>query len=97
LQKKYAAEGLVIVGVSVDNGPAVVKKFIKEYGVNYPIVMGDDAVQRAFGGLDAYPTTFIIDRDGMIQDRQRGAIATEEFEKRLLVYLRKQKGPAITP
>jgi thiol-disulfide isomerase/thioredoxin len=40
LQKKYAADGLVFVGVSVDeDGPEVVKKFIKDHGINYTIVM----------------------------------------------------------
>jgi thiol-disulfide isomerase/thioredoxin len=88
LQKKYAGDGLVIVGVSLDNGSAVVKKFVKQYGVDYPVVMGDDAVQKAFGGVDAYPMTFIIDREGMIRERQRGAVGTEEFERKLLAVLK---------
>jgi len=88
LQKKFAADGLVIVGVSGDRSTEAVKRFIKRYGVGYPIVMADDKIQDSFGGVDAYPTTFIIDRDGMIRDRHRGFLATAEFERRILPFLR---------
>src|ERR1022692_4620584 len=64
LQKKYAADGLVFVGVSVDDGPEVVRKLIKEHAINYTIVMADDAVVNAFAPIDGYPTTFIIDPTG---------------------------------
>ena len=41
LQKKYAAEGLVFVGVSVDeDGPEVVKKFIETLGLDLPEARG---------------------------------------------------------
>jgi peroxiredoxin len=92
LQKKYAADGLVIIGASGDHGTDEVKKFIKRYGVDYPIIMCDDKIQDAFGGVDAYPTTFIIDRDGMIRDRHRGSLAPAEFERRLAPYLNSDGG-----
>jgi hypothetical protein len=39
------------VGVSVDtDGPQVVKKFMKDFGINYTIVMADDEIQNAFAG-----------------------------------------------
>jgi thiol-disulfide isomerase/thioredoxin len=91
LQKKYGKDRLAIVGMSVDQqGPAVVKKFIKANNVDYVIVMADDAVQDAFGGTEAItaiPTTFIIDRDGNIRDRKMGSEETAEFEKRLSKFL----------
>ena len=102
LQKKYAGEGLVIVCVSVDNGVAAVKKYLAKNPVAFVVVMSDDKVIDAFGGMDGIPTTFVIDRDGMIKDRQYGLEKTAVFEKRLLTYLEppapaEQKGPAITP
>jgi thiol-disulfide isomerase/thioredoxin len=89
LQKKYAADGLVIVGVSVDQeGPDVVKKFIKDYGINYPIVMYNDDILAAFGNLDLFPSTFIIDRDGMIRDEKQGKESTADYEKEILAVLK---------
>jgi peroxiredoxin len=81
IQKKYADRGLVIVGISMDQrGQAVVQRFIEQHGINYPIVMGDEAVTEAFGGVQAIPTTFLIDRDGQIRHRKVGAMEREEYE-----------------
>lgn len=89
LQKKYAKDGLVIIGISLDEkGPAVVKQFAAKMGVNYQMVMADDKIVEAFGGIEAIPTTFIIDRAGKIRDRKVGAEPTAEYEKRLLAFLK---------
>jgi len=92
LQKKYAKDGLVIVGVSYnDQGPEVVKKFIADHHVDYQIVIGDEEVATAFAGnepIEGIPTTFIIDRAGNIRDRKVGARETAEYEKTLLQYLK---------
>jgi thiol-disulfide isomerase/thioredoxin len=90
LQKKYGADGLVIIGVSLDQkGPEHVKKFVQDQKMNYTVVMGDDEVVTAFGGMDAIPTTFLIDRDGKIRDRKMGAVATDEYERRIKAVLGK--------
>jgi thiol-disulfide isomerase/thioredoxin len=84
LQRKYGKDRLAIVGVSLDQaGPGVVEEFVKKFGVNYQVVMGDDAVQTAFGGMDAIPTTFLIDRTGQLRDKKVGAEPTEEYEKKI--------------
>jgi thiol-disulfide isomerase/thioredoxin len=84
LQKKYGEKGLVILGVSLDEGgPEVVKPFIKEFGINYPIVMGDEKIVSAFGGIEGIPTTFIINRKGEIVAKHVGFRPTEAFEKEI--------------
>ena len=89
LQRKYAADGLAIIGVSVDEGgPAVVRRFAAEEKIDYPVVLADDKIAGAFGGVDAIPTTFIIDRDGVIRFRKVGAMPPAEFEAVLQRYLR---------
>jgi peroxiredoxin len=81
LQEKYAKAGLVMVGVSLDRaGPEVVKKFITDQKINYQIVLGDEKIAEAFGGVEAIPTTFIIDRQGTIRYRKVGAMPAGEFE-----------------
>ncbi len=89
LQEKYGKDGLVIIGVSLDRaGPVKVKQFAEKFGINYTLVMGDQDTVAAFGGFDAIPTTFIIDRRGIVRDRKTGAMDTESYEKNLLAYLR---------
>lgn len=88
LVKKYGKDGLVIVGMSVDQaGPEVVKDFVKKTGVNYTMVMADDKVAEAFGGFDAIPTTFLIDRTGEIRDRKTGAEETADYERKIVSLL----------
>src|SRR5258708_15198227 len=82
LYKKYGKAGLVIVGVSLDSkGPTVVKKFMDEYKMNYPVVMGDQSIAEQFGGVEAIPTTFLIDREGRIRHQKVGALETSDYEK----------------
>jgi thiol-disulfide isomerase/thioredoxin len=89
LQKKYGPDGLVIIGVVYDReAPAAVRKFVSQYLIGYQIVLGTDEMENAFGGMDAIPTTFIIDRDGIIRERKVGTMPTAEFEKHLLRYLK---------
>jgi peroxiredoxin len=44
-------------------------------------------VQSAFGGMDAIPTTFLIDRAGQVRDRKVGSEPTEEYEKKVAALL----------
>jgi peroxiredoxin len=89
--RKHGKDGLVIVGISLDQGgPGVVKPFAEKTGINYQLVMGDDAVVAAFGGVEGIPTTFLIDRSGMIRDRKVGAEEAESYEKKVLAVLREK-------
>ena len=88
LQKKYGGDGLVVVGISLDEGgPEVVKPFAEKIGINYQLVMGDDRVIADFGGVEGIPTTFLIDRSGQIRDRKVGMEETAEYEKKIAAVL----------
>ena len=65
MYKKYEKDGLVIVGVAVDD-PAKVAQFVKDNGVNYPVVIADQTTVTAYGGVRGIPTTFVIDKNGSI-------------------------------
>jgi len=65
--RKYRAEGLEIVGVSMDDGGSdVIARFAKAKHVDYAIAKGNDAVARLYGGVRFLPQTFVIDRSGAI-------------------------------
>jgi thiol-disulfide isomerase/thioredoxin len=88
LVRKYGKDGLVVIGMSVDqDGPATVKAFGEKMKINYPLVMAGDDVQTAFGGMEAIPTTFLIDREGRLRDKKVGAEPTEEYEKKIVTVL----------
>ena len=82
LQKKYEGKGLAIVGLALDAGGASdVAPFAKEHAINYPILIGNDDVAKAYGGVNAIPTTFVIDRQGKIVKRFIGFTPPEVFEE----------------
>jgi peroxiredoxin len=84
LQNEYGKKGLAVVGISVDEGGVdVVKEFAQKLGMNYPVVLADDKTPQAFGGIEAIPTTFIIDREGRIVTKHLGFTEKDEFEKEL--------------
>lgn len=80
LQKEYGSKGLVVVGVSLDDNPEVVASFAKAKGINYPIVMGTQEVAQAYGGIEAIPTTFVIDTNGNVVAQHQGYTDKAEFE-----------------
>ena len=73
LYDRYKAKGLVIVGVSLDQGGAAdVKPFVKQNGVTYPVVVGDQRVANLYGGIRGIPTMFVVDRQGNIVKKYVG-------------------------
>jgi cytochrome c biogenesis protein CcmG/thiol:disulfide interchange protein DsbE len=64
--EKYKDKGLVIVGVAVSSKIDDVKSLVKQYNITYPVAMADDKIEQAYGGINAVPTTFIINKEGNI-------------------------------
>ena len=89
--KKLFAEksegGLMIIGIVVNDDVSEVKKFVSKNAVNYPVVMGNAQVEKAYGGINAIPTTFIIGKDMTIRQKVVGyrepSFFTKEVEKLL--------------
>ncbi|MGE3795861.1 MAG: TlpA disulfide reductase family protein [Dehalococcoidia bacterium] len=80
LQARYA-DRLVIIGVSEDEGDLdLVKRFVAEHRVNYPIVMSAPELSRAFTGVTSMPTTFVLDRDGRVVQRHLGQLDPRRTE-----------------
>jgi len=64
---------LRVVALSVDDGgPAAVRAWVADQGVRYPVGMADAALQARFGGIEALPTTFVVDTEGRIVQRHVG-------------------------
>ena len=63
-------QGFTILGVSTDRGSwEDVRTFLRERDIDYPVVRTSATADRAFGGATAIPTSFLIDRTGMIRHR----------------------------
>jgi peroxiredoxin len=81
LEKEYAPQGLVIVGVSMDDDPRKdVPKFAQEMKIDYPILIGTEAVADQYGGVDGLPVTFYINREGKIVKKVMGLAGHSDIE-----------------
>ncbi len=91
MQQKYSAKGFTVLGVDVDDeGRDVIAAFVKnerfnvngeKAQMNYPILIGNDAIADKFGGLFGYPTSFLISRDGKEVKKVQGLISYDEIAK----------------
>lgn len=73
-----------IIGIAVDrDGIKSVKPFYKKMGINYPVLISDGKVNSKYGGIQAIPTTFVIDKNGKIVKKYVGFQPKATFEKEI--------------
>ena len=78
----HDSERFAIIGISVEKGDdATVKRFVTDARINYPVLMDDGLVSKAYGPIHSIPTTFIIDKKGNIVQKIIGSRTKKEFEK----------------
>jgi peroxiredoxin len=94
-ERHYKDQGFSVLGVSMDDdGWDAVKPFVNEVGINYRIMIGNDSTAENYGGIEALPTTFLIDRDGKIAAVHVGLASKSEIENGIEQLLQK---PANAP
>jgi cytochrome c biogenesis protein CcmG/thiol:disulfide interchange protein DsbE len=83
-QSKYRDRGLAIVGLAMDAGGARdVRPFAEEMNINYTMLLGNDDIAQAYGGIVGIPTTFVVDRSGTIVKKFIGYTAPKVWEETL--------------
>jgi peroxiredoxin len=88
LQGTYGGAGLVVVGAAMDdNGWSAVRPYLEEHRITYRVTIGDAAMADSYGGLDALPTTFLIDREGRIAAMHTGLVEKRTYEDELKTLL----------
>jgi peroxiredoxin len=80
----YKSKGFEIVGIALDeDGWSKVAPYIEKVKINYPIVLGSAKVVQQYGGIEAIPTTFIVDKNGYVVASQVGVVSKELLEQKL--------------
>jgi peroxiredoxin len=83
LQNEYRDRGLVVIGIALDEDAAEVSRFARELRVHYRLLLSNQEVQERWGGIQGIPTTFLVDRSGVVRKKVIGFEYKEEFEKAL--------------
>jgi peroxiredoxin len=82
-QREFGTSRLQVIGVSMDDDPGEVSKFLSAYPVTYPIVMGDASFAGQFGGVLGLPLSYLIDARGRVVGRYQGEVALAKMEAKV--------------
>ena len=88
-QKKYGAQGLQVVAVSMDDGDAPVRRTVRRLHLDFPVVMGDAKLGDEYGGVLGLPVTFLIDREGRVVAKLKGETDLAALESQVRQLLAK--------
>jgi peroxiredoxin len=83
IQDRHSARGVHVVGIAMDTDPKAVREFGQRLGIRYPLLMGTQEAQDAFG-IRGLPSTYLIDRRGEI----RRVVIGFEYEETVEAYLK---------
>jgi cytochrome c biogenesis protein CcmG/thiol:disulfide interchange protein DsbE len=84
MQKEYGEDKFVVIGINLDQGSEsevvpMVAEFAEEYDINYPVVIHNQEVIYAYGGIRSIPTTFVLDKEGRVRQGVQGWRPKEFF------------------
>lgn len=87
--EKYGDQGVKIIGIALDEqGTDIVQPFVEEMNMTYLSLIDTKQIAASkFGGIYGIPTTFIIDRDGMVRKKHVGYLSYENLESAVLPLL----------
>ncbi len=88
-QQKYGAQGLVVLGVSMDDSSKDAADYAREMKITYPLAMGTPQVADSYGGVLGLPVNLLITRDGQIVNKYVGATDLAAMERQITEQLKK--------
>ncbi len=68
-QKQFGPSKFQVIGISMDDATPEVHATIAKLKIDYPLLMGDEHLGEAYGGVLGLPVTFLIDQEGKIRQR----------------------------
>jgi thiol-disulfide isomerase/thioredoxin len=91
LRNQYASKGFEILGVSLDDldtddkkmlaeEKRDIAKFAAQEHMQYPVLIDGGSIDKPYGGLDALPTSYFVDRTGKIVAAQLGLTSKDDIE-----------------
>ena len=80
-EQKFKDRGFAVLGVAMDeDGWDVVKPYLERVKVNYRVVIGSDMVSEMYGGVESFPTTFMLDREGRVASMHPGLMSRKVYQ-----------------
>jgi peroxiredoxin len=86
-QGAYGATGLQVIGISMDDEAAPVRRLLAKHPVGYPIGLGDEKLAERYGKILGLPQSFLIDRRGLVVARYKGEVDLAQVESAIQTQL----------
>ncbi len=67
LYNNYKSKGFVLLGVNIDDKSKLANKMIKELNIKFPVLFDSNQATSELYDLQAMPSTFILDKNGVIR------------------------------
>jgi peroxiredoxin len=88
LHSNFKARNFRVISINVDDPDGQkVRAISREYGITYPVLVGNEGIMKQFGGIAALPTSFLIGKDGRIREKLQGLRSEQELEHKVLLAL----------
>ncbi|MFZ5453939.1 MAG: peroxiredoxin family protein [Thermodesulfobacteriota bacterium] len=81
IYNEYKGQGLQVLGIGLSSDPVQLRFLVKQIGLDYPVLAGNDKVGKAYDNVELVPTTFIIDKQGNIAHKILGSRKKADFIK----------------
>ncbi len=62
-----------VLGISHNDAPAAIQVAINDWGIEYPVVVADEATLKAYE-IDTFPTTVVVDGEGNVTHTHVGLL-----------------------
>ena len=81
INNELKGRGLQMFGIALSSNPTQIRFLVKQLGLQYPVLIGNDKVSDEYGSIAVVPTTVIIDKQGNIAQRIEGTRNKATFMK----------------
>jgi cytochrome c biogenesis protein CcmG, thiol:disulfide interchange protein DsbE len=85
LHREFAGRGLAIIGINARENAETIRRYAKEVGLSFPLVLDPDGKINTLYGVIGLPATFVIGRDGRAVAFAIGARKWESVPARALI------------
>jgi cytochrome c biogenesis protein CcmG/thiol:disulfide interchange protein DsbE len=72
INNELKGQGFQTLGIAISSDPVQIRFLVKQLGLEYPVLIGNDKISDAYGSIAVVPTTVIIDKQGNIAHRLEG-------------------------
>lgn len=85
----HKAEGLAFLAINAGENPATIKQFIAKSGFSFPVLLDPEADTLYRLGIDSYPTSILVGRDGTVQVVRIGLLNNDILAAEFTPYLKR--------